>query len=42
MSLFEALYSRKCHTPLSWSQPEDILILGPKLLQEMEQTMQKI
>jgi len=31
MSLFEALYGRKWHTPLSWSQPEDRLILRTDL-----------
>ena len=32
MSTFEALYGRKCRTPLSWSQPEDKLVLGPDTL----------
>ena len=32
MSPFEALYGRKCRTPLSWSQPEDKLMLGPDAL----------
>ena len=36
MSPFEALYGIKCRTPLSWSQPEDKLVLGPDTLQEME------
>jgi len=42
MSPFEGLYGRKFHTPLSWSQPEDILVLGPKILGEMEDMVQKI
>ena len=42
MSPFEALYGRKCHTPLSWSQPEDKLILGPEALQEMEKVVKNI
>ena len=42
MSPFEALYGRKCHMPLSWSQPEDKLILGLDALQEMERTVKKI
>jgi len=42
MSPFEALYRRKFHTPLSWSQPEDKLILGPKLLSEMEEMVKRI
>ena len=42
MSLFEALYGRKCRTPLSWSQPEDKLMLGPDALQEMEGIVKQI
>lgn len=42
VSPYEALYGMKFHTPLSWSQPKDRLILGPELLQEMEQIVQKI
>lgn len=36
MSLFEAMYGKKCHTPLSWSEPKDSLIFGIDPLQEME------
>ena len=36
------LYGRKCHTPLSWSQPEDKLMLGPDALQEMERIVKQI
>ena len=42
MSPFEALYGRKCHTPLSWSQPEDKIVLGPDTLQEMERIVKNI
>ena len=42
MSPFEALYGRNFHTPLSWSQPEDKIILGPKALQEMERVVKQI
>ena len=42
MSLFEALYGRKCQTPLSWSQQEDKLVLGPEALHEIEKTIHKI
>ena len=42
MSPFEALYGRKCPTPLSWSQPEDKLILGLESLQEMEKFVTQI
>lgn len=36
MSVFEALYDKNFHTPLSWSPLEDKLVLGPKALHEME------
>ena len=42
MSPFEALYGRKCRTPLSWNQPEDKLMLGPDALQEMERIVKWI
>jgi len=32
MSPFKAMYGRKCHTVLSWSQWKEILILGPDAL----------
>ena len=31
-SPFEILYGRKCNNPISWSNPVDRLVLGPKLL----------
>ena len=36
MSLFEALCGIKCNTPVSWDNPTDIAVVGPKLLKEME------
>ena len=42
MSPFEALYGRKCRTPLSWSQPKDKLMLGPDALQEIERIVKQI
>ena len=33
---FEIMYGRKGNTPISWSNPVDRLVLGPKLLKEME------
>jgi hypothetical protein len=36
MSPFEALYSRKCNTPVSCNNLVDIVVLGPKLLKDME------
>jgi hypothetical protein len=42
MSPFEALYSRKCNTPVSWDNPDDRTVVGPELLKEMEDQMIKI
>ena len=36
MSPFEALYGRKCNTPVSWNNPTNKAIVGPELLKEME------
>ena len=35
-SPFEILYGRKCNTPISWSNPFDMLVLALELLKEME------
>jgi hypothetical protein len=32
MSPFEALYGRKCNTPVSWDNPTDIVVVRPELL----------
>jgi hypothetical protein len=42
MSPFEALYGRKCNTPVSWDNPTDRAMVGPDLLREMEEKMVKI
>jgi hypothetical protein len=42
MSPFEALYGRKSNTPVSWDNPVDRAVVGPKLLKEMEDQMIKI
>jgi hypothetical protein len=42
MSLFEASYGRKCNTPVSWDNPTNRVVIGPKLLREMEGKMVKI
>jgi hypothetical protein len=42
MSPFEALYGRKCNTPVSWDNPADRAVVGPELLKEMEEQMLKI
>jgi hypothetical protein len=42
MSPFEALYGRKCNTPVRWDNPTDRTVIGPELLKEMEDQMLKI
>eukprot|EP00253_Pinus_taeda_P033764 PITA_33764 len=42
MSPFEVLYGQKCHTPSSWSGPEDRSMLGPNMLKEMEEMARKV
>jgi hypothetical protein len=42
MSLFEALYGRKCSTLVSWYNPTYKTIIGLELLREMEEKMVKI
>jgi hypothetical protein len=42
MSPFESLYSRKCNTLVSWDNPTDRVVLGPKLLKDMEDLMVRI
>jgi len=42
MSSFEALYNRKCNTPVSWDNPADRAVVGPDLLKEMEEQMTRI
>ena len=42
MSPFEIMYGRKCITPVSWDIPVDRLMTGPKMLQDMEQTVWEV
>jgi hypothetical protein len=42
MSPFEALYDRKCNTPVSWDNLVDRVVVGPDLLRGMEEKMIKI
>jgi hypothetical protein len=42
MSSFEALYGKKCNTSISWDNPTDRAVIGPKFLREMEEKMLKI
>jgi hypothetical protein len=42
MAPFEALYSRRCRTPLSWSQTGKRKIFGPNLVTEAEEKVKTI
>jgi hypothetical protein len=42
MALFEALYGRRCQTPLSWSQTGERKIFGPDLVTEVEEKVKTI
>ena len=42
MAPFEFLYGRPCRTPLSWDRLEDRVLVGPELIQEMEEQMTTI
>jgi hypothetical protein len=42
MAPFEFLYGRPCQTPLSWDRLEDRVLVGPYMIQEMEEKMQSI
>jgi hypothetical protein len=42
MSPFEALYGRRCNTPVSLDNRANCAVVGPNLLREMEEQMVKI
>src|SRR5207247_9801107 len=42
MSPFEALYGRKCRTPLFWNQTGESQVFGPDILREAERQVQQI
>jgi hypothetical protein len=42
MASFEALYGRRCQTPLSWSQTGERKIFGPDLVTEEEEKVKTI
>ena len=42
MSQYEALYGRRCRTPVTWDNLVNRIVLGPELLREMEQEVVKI
>ena len=39
---FEILYGRNSNTPISWSNPVDRLVFGPKLLKEVEEIVKQV
>jgi hypothetical protein len=42
MAPFEALYGRKCRTPLNWSETEKSQVFGPDIIREAEEQVQLI
>jgi hypothetical protein len=42
MSPFEALYGRKCRTPLYWDRTGERQIFGPEIIQEVEEQVRMI
>jgi hypothetical protein len=42
MSPFEALYGRKCCTPLYWDQTGERQFFGPEIIQEVEEQVRLI
>ncbi|WVZ62205.1 LOW QUALITY PROTEIN: hypothetical protein U9M48_011975 [Paspalum notatum var. saurae] len=39
---FEALYGRRCRTPLHWNQPGEKQVFGPDIIKEAEEQMQVV
>ena len=42
MAPFEALYERKCRTPLCWTELSEKKVIGPDLIQETEEKVKII
>jgi hypothetical protein len=42
MAPFEALYGRRCCTPLNWSEPGERWFFRPDMVKEMEEKVQQI
>jgi transposase InsO family protein len=42
MAPFEALYGRRCHTPLNWSEPGEKWFFRPDMVKETEEKVQRI
>jgi hypothetical protein len=42
MAPFDALYGRRCCTPLNWSEAGERTLFGPELVKEAEERVQVI
>jgi hypothetical protein len=42
MAPFEALYGRRCRTPLNWSEPGERCFFRPDMVKEIEEKVQRI
>jgi hypothetical protein len=42
MAPFEALYGRKCRTPLAWSEVGERTLYGPAIIEEAEKKVEKV
>jgi hypothetical protein len=42
LSRFKILYGRKCTTPIRWDNSTGRLMIGPNMLQEMENMVRKV
>jgi hypothetical protein len=42
MSPFEALYGRKCQTPLMWSKVKEKSLFGPNMIKEVEEQVANV
>jgi len=42
MAPYEALYGRKCITPLCWYQDGEIVLVGPELIQQTTEKVKQI
>jgi hypothetical protein len=42
MAPFEALYGRRCRTPLNWSEPGERNFFRPDMVKETEEKVQRI
>jgi ribosomal protein S21 len=42
MAPFEALYGRKCQTPLMWSEVRERSLFGPDMIKDAEEKVAKV